>query len=79
MTNLNFCETCNKLRLTCEGKLRPCLGDHMEFDMKEILRRDGSTDEDLMAFFREVVARKPLAHAFRENYRPGRKMIAIGG
>ncbi|MEA3164718.1 MAG: 3,8-cyclase, partial [Verrucomicrobiota bacterium] len=29
MTNLHFCESCNKLRLTCEGNLRPCLGSHL--------------------------------------------------
>src|SRR5439155_1619237 len=31
MTNLHFCESCNKLRLTCDGKLRPCLGSYLEF------------------------------------------------
>nr|MDQ2660098.1 GTP 3',8-cyclase MoaA [Verrucomicrobiota bacterium] len=30
MTNLHFCESCNKLRLTCDGKLRPCLGSYLE-------------------------------------------------
>ena len=38
MTNLHFCENCNKLRLTCDGKLRPCLGSHLEFDLREPLR-----------------------------------------
>ena len=78
MTNLHFCETCNKLRLTCDGKLRPCLGSHLEFDMMEVIRQ-GATDEELAAFFKNVVDRKPEAHEFRENYQPGRKMIAIGG
>ncbi|MAS92135.1 MAG: GTP 3',8-cyclase MoaA [Verrucomicrobiales bacterium] len=79
MTNFHFCETCNKLRLTCEGKLRPCLGSHLEFDMREILRNPDMTDEDVAKFFLEVVDRKPEQHEFRENYQPGRKMIAIGG
>lgn len=79
MTNFHFCETCNKLRLTCEGKLRPCLGSHLEFDMREILRNPDMTDEDVANFFLEVVDRKPEQHEFRENYQPGRKMIAIGG
>lgn len=79
MTNLHFCETCNKLRLTCEGKLRPCLGSHLEFDMREVLRRPGVTDEEIAQFFLEVVDRKPEQHEFRENYQPGRRMIAIGG
>ncbi|MDF1824436.1 MAG: GTP 3',8-cyclase MoaA [Verrucomicrobiales bacterium] len=79
MTNLHFCETCNKLRLTCEGKLRPCLGSHLEFDMREVLRNEEMTDEDVARFFMNVVDRKPEMHEFRENYQPGRKMVAIGG
>ncbi len=79
MTNLHFCETCNKLRLTCEGKLRPCLGSHLEFDMREVLRNPEMTDDDVAKFFLDVVDRKPEMHEFRENYQPGRKMIAIGG
>ena len=78
MTNLKFCESCNKLRLTCDGKLRPCLGSHLEFDLlKEI--RSGATNDELKNFIREVVLRKPKAHDFRDNYQPDRKMIAIGG
>lgn len=78
MTNLHFCENCNKLRLTCEGKLRPCLGSHLEFDLRTPLR-DGASDEELRDLFRSVVARKPRQHDFRENYQPDRKMVAIGG
>lgn len=79
MTNLHFCETCNKLRLTCDGKLRPCLGSYLEFDFKEVLRRPGVTDEELAEFFHHVVERKPKEHDFRNDYAPNRKMIAIGG
>ncbi len=79
MTNLHFCETCNKLRLTCEGKLRPCLGSHLEFDLRAVLRDPALDDADLARFFLHVVERKPEQHDFRENYQPGRKMIAIGG
>jgi GTP 3',8-cyclase len=78
MTNLHFCESCNKLRLTCEGKLRPCLGSHLEFDIKSPMR-EGASDEQLRQFFCEVVERKPEQHDFRYNYQPGRRMVAIGG
>ena len=78
MTNLHFCESCNKLRLTCDGKLRPCLGSHLEFDIKTPMRQ-GASDEQLRRFFLEVVDRKPQQHDFRYNYQPGRKMVAIGG
>jgi GTP 3',8-cyclase len=78
MTDLHFCETCNKMRLTCDGKIRPCLGSHLEFDIKEPLRA-GASDGALRRFILDVVARKPEKHAFRLNYQPGRKMVAIGG
>ena len=78
MTNLHFCESCNKLRLTCDGKLRPCLGSYLEFDIMKPLRA-GASDEELKQFFLDVVDRKPEQHDFRDNYKPGRKMIAIGG
>jgi cyclic pyranopterin phosphate synthase len=78
MTNLHFCENCNKLRLTCDGKLRPCLGSYLEFDIMSPLRA-GASDEDLRQFFLDVVERKPEQHDFRTTYQPGRKMVAIGG
>ena len=78
ITNLHFCESCNKLRLTCDGKLRPCLGSYLEFDVMKPLRA-GASDEELKQFFLDVVDRKPQQHDFRNNYQPNRKMIAIGG
>jgi cyclic pyranopterin phosphate synthase len=78
MTNLHFCESCNKLRLTCDGKLRPCLGSYLEFDIMKPLRT-GASDDELRQFFIDVVEHKPEQHDFRNNYQPDRKMIAIGG
>jgi cyclic pyranopterin phosphate synthase len=78
MTNLHFCESCNKLRLTCDGKLRPCLGSYLEFDIMKPMRA-GASDDELKAFFLDVVDRKPEQHDFRNNYQPNRRMIAIGG
>ncbi len=78
LTNLHFCESCNKLRLTADGKLRPCLGSHLEFDLRSPLRA-GATDEELRQLFLSTVARKPKEHDFRNNYQPARRMIAIGG
>lgn len=79
MTNLHFCDTCNKIRLTADGKLRPCLGAHMEFDLKPALRDPNTTDEMLRKVFVETIRNKPEQHEFRNNYVPGRKMVAIGG
>jgi cyclic pyranopterin phosphate synthase len=78
MTNQHFFESCNKLRLTCDGKLRPCLGSYLEFDIIKPLRA-GAGDAELKQFFLDVVDRKPEQHDFRDNYQPNRKMIAIGG
>ena len=78
MSDLHFCENCNKLRLTCDGKLRPCLGSYLEFDILKVMRA-GATDEELRQFFLDVVDRKPEQHDFRGNYQPARMMVAIGG
>ena len=78
LSDLHFCDSCNKLRLTCDGKLRPCLGSHLEVDLRDALR-GGADDLELASLFRVTVSRKPETHGFRENYQPGRHMIAIGG
>ena len=66
MTNFHFCESCNKLRLTCDGKLRPCLGSHLEFDLLSEIRC-GASDERIANFIRGVVAKKPKEHDFLSN------------
>jgi cyclic pyranopterin phosphate synthase len=79
MTNLHFCESCNKIRLTADGKLRPCLGAHLEYDLKPVLRAKDSTDAKLREVFVQTIRNKPEEHEFRNNYVPGRKMVVIGG
>lgn len=86
MTDLHFCESCNKVRLTADGKLRPCLGNHLEFDLKGALREarvSESTvaegDSRLFEIFRQALGIKPREHDFRGQYTPGRHMTAIGG
>jgi len=78
LTNQHFCDTCNKMRLTADGKIRPCLGNHVELDLRTTLR---ATKDD--GALREVLATalrlKPFEHQFRENYTPCRPMTAIGG
>lgn len=75
MTCSDFCATCNKLRLTANGKLRPCLGRHGEIDLLPALRGDGSIPD----FFAEAISNKPENHTFAEDFEVGRPMIAIGG
>jgi cyclic pyranopterin phosphate synthase len=75
MTTPDFCGTCNKLRLTADGKLRPCLGRHGELDLLPALRGEG----DLRGSIEEAIRNKPENHEFAECYEPGRPMTAIGG
>lgn len=78
MTNLHFCETCNKMRLTADGKVRPCLGDHGEIDLRDALRHEPN-DAAIRDLLRAALQRKPLEHLFRNAYQPCRPMTAIGG
>jgi cyclic pyranopterin phosphate synthase len=78
LSNLHFCEQSNKMRLTCDGKLRPCLGNHLETDLKPALRPRPNAAR-LQALFGEMLVQKPLEHLFRNNYQPQRVMTAIGG
>jgi cyclic pyranopterin phosphate synthase len=78
MTNLHFCESCNKMRLTADGKIRPCLGDHGELDLRETLRHAGS-DDAVRAVLQAALGLKPKEHSFRNHFTPCRPMTAIGG
>jgi cyclic pyranopterin phosphate synthase len=78
LTNLHFCDACNKVRLTADGHLRPCLGNHGEFDLKPALR-PGADAAGLHARFAQALAEKPPEHQFRNNWQPHRIMTAIGG
>jgi cyclic pyranopterin phosphate synthase len=78
LSDLHFCECCNKMRLTCDGKLRPCLGNHVEMDLKPALRPqiDSAHLQELIC---RTLGQKPSEHLFRDNYQPQRVMTAIGG
>jgi GTP 3',8-cyclase len=77
LTNLHFCDHCNKMRLTSDGKIRPCLGNHGELDLRTVLRNGG--DDAVREVFLEALRLKPLEHQFRNQYQPQRPMTAIGG
>jgi len=78
LTSQHFCDTCNRMRLTADGKVRPCLGDHGEIDLRAILRARAS-DADIAALLREALQQKPAQHDFCGEYQPARPMTAIGG
>ena len=77
-----FCGTCNRLRLTSTGELKPCLCYAETVPLREILRDgDGQKEERIRAGIREAVALKPRAHCFehREEITEKRGMAEIGG
>ena len=75
-----FCDDCNRIRLTAEGKLRTCLFSVRETDLREALR-SGAGDDELELIVREAVWRKELKHRVNEPgfTPPPRSMSAIGG
>jgi cyclic pyranopterin phosphate synthase len=77
----HFCGECNRLRLTADGKLRPCLLSNQEIDLKTPLR-NGASDKQLAILFRRAVWEKPQGHSLcRASGYPDfkRKMSKIGG
>lgn len=76
----NFCESCNRVRLTCTGTLYMCLGQDDAADLRAVLRGGGDIDAAIEA----AIARKPRGHDFvidRPGARPAvaRHMSTTGG
>ncbi len=79
----NFCESCNRVRLTCTGTLYMCLGQNDAADLRQPLRQSES-NESLTAAIHEAISRKPKGHDFiidRRHNRPAvaRHMSVTGG
>jgi cyclic pyranopterin phosphate synthase len=60
----NFCESCNRVRVTCTGQLYMCLGQNDDADLRAVLRAHPADDAPLVAAVRAAIARKPKGHAF---------------
>lgn len=71
----HFCSECNRLRLTADGKIRPCLFSDEEYDVRAALRE--GTDEDVRAVFMQALGAKPDDH--HDKVGTDRKMSQIGG
>jgi cyclic pyranopterin phosphate synthase len=78
----NFCEACNRVRLTCTGTLHTCLGQEDATDLRGVLRA-GASDAELAATIREAILAKPKGHDFRIARAAGpsvtRHMSTTGG
>ena len=74
-----FCNRCNRLRLTADGFLRPCLADQAEVDIKTPVRH-GMAGTALRRLFYEALRLKAVGHHFNQGQRDtGRLMAELGG
>lgn len=75
-----FCGACNRIRLSADGQLNPCLGSVFAFDLRTPMR-GGATDEELQRLIALAILRKPEHHHFAEGEGEHhlRLMSAIGG
>lgn len=82
----HFCKTCNRIRLTSEGKLRPCLFSNIEVDIKQAIR-NAKTDDKIIGSkiirnnIEKAISIKPEGHKLNEKFsnRDSFKMSKIGG
>jgi len=80
----NFCESCNRVRLTCTGTLYMCLGQEDAADLRQVLRDPAMGEDGLRAAIETAMLRKPKGHDFvieRRQARPAvaRHMSVTGG
>lgn len=81
--NHKFCETCNRVRLTCEGFLKACLQYDIGTDLKKMIR-NGSSDDEILEAIKSTIYNKPESHNFKiikneEEKVEQRGMSQIGG
>jgi cyclic pyranopterin phosphate synthase len=75
----HFCDSCNRLRLTANGMLRPCLLSDHEIDLRDALR-SGAETEQLQDLIRQAIQAKPQGHRLASGQRAeARAMAQIGG
>lgn len=77
----NFCDDCNRVRLTCEGRLLLCLGQEHSVDLRKTIRAYPNDDEKLKQAIRDSMAIKPKGHDFDLTEKPiiFRHMNVTGG
>lgn len=75
-----FCDHCNRVRLTSDGFLKLCLNHSSGLNLRELLR-SGASDEQITAAIYDAIQKKPQRHGFYEvlTDREGRRMNEIGG
>jgi GTP 3',8-cyclase len=72
----HFCNTCNRIRLTADGRLRPCLLNDQEISIREPLR----AGTDILPYLLQAIDAKPIGHDLCSDFTSlKRKMVQIGG
>jgi cyclic pyranopterin phosphate synthase len=75
----HFCFNCNRLRLTAEGKLRPCLLSDREIDLRQPLRL-GAPPKKLKQVIKEAIHTKPKQHQLPQGLTPKKRLMSqVGG
>jgi len=62
-----FCETCNRMRLTSDGLLKPCLSNDLKLNLRKLIR-SGNGDDELVKYIKEIVEKKPGFHSLSKVY-----------
>ena len=77
----NFCDQCNRVRLTAEGRLLLCLGQEHSVDLRRVVRANPTSDDVLQQAIVEAMKIKPRGHEFDLSTKPVifRHMNATGG
>lgn len=75
LTN-NFCDGCNRVRITCTGELYTCLGHMEKVDLRHVLRSGGDNPERLNAVLNDAMANKPERHHFSIKKRGSAPSVA---
>lgn len=74
-----YCDDCNRMRLTADGRMRMCLLSDKELNLRNTLRNGGS-HQDLVALFERAIRAKPVGHELKHGVHPeARTMSQIGG
>ncbi len=73
-----FCDTCNRIRLSADGQLFPCLAHYDALDVRALLR-SGAAQEQLLQALQQTIFSKPTGHLFGASLLDDRMMSQIGG